>query len=76
MIYSSTIFQDASDLKIRRYIPTIESSYTLTLFSDVNTFEATVQSAQNLYIATVTYWVPDIAPSTGTITVTRKFFKP
>ena len=76
MIYKTTIFLDASDLKIRKYIPTINSSYTLTLFNDVNTFEATEISDLNVYIATVTYSIPDIEPSTDTISVTRRFFKP
>lgn len=73
MIYQAKIFKDASDLKIRKYIPTINSSYTLTLIQDVDVFEATELTGQNLYIATLTYLIPDIKPAT--VTVTRKFLK-
>ena len=72
MIYKTTIYKEASDVKLNRYIPTIDSTYTINLINNVDSFQAT--NLSDNFIATISYIVPEIEEST--ITVSRKFLKP
>lgn len=63
----------ATSLVLTKYIPTIDSSYTITLMNNINYFEAT--ETTDTYIATISYFIPNDKENREII-VSRRFINP
>jgi len=72
IIYQTTIRKtpDSSTIEMNRYIPTIDTSYTVDILDSVSVFDATRIENSNIYVATVVYKIPDFD---STITKSRTF---
>ena len=75
MIYNSTLTLDASDIKLIKYIPTLDVTYEIILMDNVLSFEASKSTYNSIFTATLTYLIPDIK-DTNPVTVSRRFLNP
>jgi len=69
-IHKTTIYLENSTIKMSRYIPSIQASYTINIMDNVKKFS--VIENTNVYKVIIKY---ELTESTETITKTRKFFK-